>query len=143
MCYVLTKIYVPKLGQAIQSRRQKLMDDRSHSSQLNEEARSLLEASSTKLLHARAEAAKILRRTSQEVAHEKTRQLQLFDEKLARQAKVERDDLFAKRSNIQANLDKLVAGAVIAAAEKLLQIPLKEADVAKVVTQTLREGAAV
>ena len=137
MCCVLTRIYVPKLGRAIQARRQKLFDDKNHSSKLNDEARSLLENSSTKLLNARAEAAKILRRTSQEVAHEKTRQLQQFDEKLAQQAKAEREKLFAERNNIEANIDKLVTGTVMLAASKLFNTKLAEVDVAKVVDQVV------
>lgn len=143
MCYVLTKVYVPKLGRAIQARRQKLMDDRSRSAKFNDESRALLEANSTKLLNARAEAAKVLRRTVQEVAHEKTHQLQGFDESLAKKAKTERGNLFAERRDIEGNLDKLVTGAVALAVEKIFQVDIKEAEITKVVAKTLQEESNV
>lgn len=139
LCFILTKTYIPKLGQAIQSRRQKLIDDRNHSSKLNEEARLLMENSSTTLLQARAEAAKILRRTTNEVSHEKTQRLQEFDEKLAQISKNERETLFKAHREIETHLNELVSETVALAAEKIFQCSPKETDIKKVVTQVLLE----
>jgi F-type H+-transporting ATPase subunit b len=138
---VMSKIVIPRIGEAMEERQDKIDDDISRAEKLKSEAEQVLEEYEAALAKARAEARETLRKASEAWEGEAAKRERAFAEKLAGQTREAERRIGAAKQEALDNLKSVATEVAAAASAKLLGQAPAEADAQKAVEATLKGGS--
>jgi len=87
--YLMSRKVLPRLGQVVEGRREKIDDDLGRAERLRAEAEEVMQAYEKALASARSEAGGILKASSDEIKSEQTARLEIFGRQQAEQTRAE------------------------------------------------------
>jgi F-type H+-transporting ATPase subunit b len=140
--YVLmTKVALPRVGEVVAAREQRIANDLDRAAALKAEAEAAMQAYEKAQTEARAKAADLVRQTEAAVAKETaTRQAQLAGE-LGEKLKGAEQRIATAKASAMGNLAGVSTEVARAAVERLIGESVSQADVERVTTAIARERA--
>lgn len=139
--FILRNSALPRIEDALESRRRKVDDDLDKASAHREEAEAAMAAYEKALADAAEQAKAIHRQTAQEIAETATAQRAALAAKLAEDAKAAEARITAAKEPALANLQDVAAEAVQEAAAKLAGLKITASEAQKAVAAAMKEKA--
>lgn len=120
--YIMSRKVLPRLGQVVEGRREKIDDDLGRAERLRAEAEEVMQAYEKALFTARSEAGGILKATSDEIKAETTQRLQAFGQQQAERARSEEAAIEEAMKRASGELADMASDVAQAVAEKLIKV---------------------
>lgn len=139
--FAMRNIALPRIGNALDSRRRKIDDDLQKADRNREEAEAAMAAYEKALADAAAEAQAIQRRTAQEIAKRTSDRRAKLASKLAAETREAEARIAAAKEPALAKLQDMAADVVQEAAAKLAGVKVTAADAKSAVSSARKETA--
>lgn len=139
--FAMRNIALPRIGNALDSRRRKIDDDLQKADRNREEAEAAMAAYEKALADAAAEAQAIQRRTAQEIAQRTSDRRAELASKLAAETREAEARIAAAKEPALAKLQDMAADVVQEAAAKLAGVKVTAADAKSAVSSARKETA--
>ena len=139
--FILRNAALPKIEDALETRRRKVDDDLDKASAHREEAEAAMAAYEKALADAAEQAKAIHRQTAQEIADAATARRTALAAKLAKDTKAAEARINAAKEPALANLQDVAIEVVQEAAAKLAGLKVSASDAKKAVTTAMKEKA--
>lgn len=139
--FILRNAALPKIEDALETRRRKIDDDLDKASAHREEAEAAMAAYEKALAEAAEQAKAIHRETAQEIAEAASVRRTALSAKLAEDAKAAEARITAAKEPALANLQDVAIEVVQEAAAKLAGVKVSAAEAKKAVTAAMKEKA--
>lgn len=137
--FILRNAALPKIEDALETRRRKIDDDLDKASAHREEAEAAMAAYEKALAEAAEQAKAIHRETAQEIAEAATARRTALASKLAEDAKAAEARIMAAKEPALANLQGVAIEVVQEVAAKLADLKVSAAEAKKAVTEAMKE----
>lgn len=126
--YIMARVVLPRLGQVVEGRREKVDDDLGRAERLRAEAEEVMQAYEKALASARAEAGGVLKATSDEIKAESAQRLDVFAREQAERNRREEAAIEEAMNRAVGELAVMATGAAQAVTQKLIEVtPAEEA----------------
>lgn len=139
--FAMRNMALPRIGNALDERKQKIDDDLDKAAKYREDAEAAMAAYEKALADAVAEAQSVQRQTAQDIAKRAADRRGELANKLAADAKDAEARISAAKEPALANLQDMAAEVVQEAAAKLAGVKVARTDAKQAVSATLKETA--
>jgi F-type H+-transporting ATPase subunit b len=137
---VMTKVIIPRVGEAMEERQDKIDDDVSRAEKLKRETEQVIEEYEAKLAEARGEARETVRQATEAWEAEAAKREKAAAEALAKKTGEAESRIAAAKQEALANLKSVATEVSAAATAKLLGASPSEGDAQKAVEASLKDG---
>lgn len=120
--YLMSRKVLPRLGQVVEGRREKIDDDLGRAERLRAEAEEVMQAYEKALASARSEAGGILKASSDEIKSEQTARLEIFGRQQAEQTRAEEAAIEDAVRRAGGELADMAAEVAQAVTQKLIAV---------------------
>jgi F-type H+-transporting ATPase subunit b len=140
LCIAMRLIVVPRLTSSLESREQRLQEDRSQSESFLSKGEELRQENLHRLAEARSKAHSLIHQVLQEIHHRKTERLATVEEELSIKTRNIRTDIENQAKHILGNIEPLVSQVIKATSVRILGQQMTQSDIKKIVLDVLKKA---
>ncbi len=120
--YIMSRKVLPRLGEAVEGRREKIEDDLGRAERLRAEAEEVMGAYEKALSTARSEAGEILKEVSDEIKAETTQRLEVFGREQAERSRSEEAAIEEAMQRASGELAAMASDVAQSVTQKLIEV---------------------